>query len=91
MDGDGLDTFEKQVLLDIVHLILVIAKNDDGRSGLLQAFKQIDHLGLLLDIFDDLQDVEVGSTRSTDIDKYGTDEGLLREILNLSRHRSGEK
>jgi len=40
----------------------------------LQTFKQIDHLGLLFDIFNDLQDVEVGGARPTDIDKYRTDE-----------------
>ena len=77
--------------MDVVHFVLVIAKNDDGRRSLLQAFEKIDHLGLLLDIFDDLQDVQVGGTRSTDVDKYRTDERLLREVLDFSGHRGGEK
>lgn len=77
--------------MNVVHFVLVIAKNDDGRRSLLQAFEKIDHLGLLLDIFDDLQDVQVGGTRSTDIDKYRTDERLLREVLDFSGHRGGEK
>ena len=51
----------------------------------------IDHLGLLFDIFDYLQDVEVGSTRPTNVDKNRVDERLLREILNLPRHCGGEK
>lgn len=91
MYGDCFDSLEEQVFLDVVHLVLVVTKNDDGRRGLLQAFEKIDHLGLLLDIFDDLQDVEVGGTRSADVDKYRTDERLLREVLDFSGHRGGEK
>lgn len=77
--------------MNVVHFVLVVTENDDRRRSLLQAFEKIDHLGLLLDIFDDLQDVQVGGTRSTDIDKYRTDERLLREVLDFSGHRGGEK
>jgi hypothetical protein len=91
VNGNSLDPLEEQVLLDIVHLVLVVAEDDDWRSRLLQALEQIDHLGLQFDIFDDLQDVQVGGTCSADVNKHGPNKRLLGKVLNLSGHRGGEK
>ena len=91
MNGNSLDTLEEQVLLDIVHFVLVVAEYDDRRSRLLQALEQIDHLSLLFDVFDDLQHVQVGGTRSADVNQHRPNKRLLGKVLDLSWHRGGEK
>lgn len=40
----------EQVLVDEVHVILILCKDEGGRCGLLQAGQQVLHLGLFLDI-----------------------------------------
>ena len=77
--------------MDIVYLIFVVAEDDNWRSRLLQALEQVDHLGLLFDIFNDLQNVQVGGTRSADINKNRPNKRLLGEVLDLSGHSGGEK
>jgi hypothetical protein len=91
VDRHSLHPLEEKVLLDIVDLVLVRAEDDDGRRRLLEAFEQIHHLGLLLDILDLLDDVHVGRARPADIDEQGVDERLLRKVLDLARHRGGEQ
>ena len=107
VDCDGLDTLEQEVFLYIctsqqdkrgvathartVDLVLVLAKDDHGRRRLLQTFEEVDHLGFLLDVLDDLEHVQVGSARTSDVDKHGPDKRLLRKVLNLARHRGGKE
>lgn len=74
-----------------VDLVLVVAEDDHGRRGLLQALEQIHHLGLLLDVLNLLDDVQVGRTGSTDVDEDGSDERLLREVLDRLRHGRREE
>lgn len=91
VDSHGLNALEKEVLLDIVDLVLVVAEDDDGRRGLLETFQEINHFGLLLDVLDLLDDVHVGGTGTADVDQNGVDEGLLSKVLDLARHGSGEQ
>jgi len=41
-----------------VDFVLVVTENDDGRGRLLQTFEKVQHLGLLLHVFDLLDDLE---------------------------------
>jgi hypothetical protein len=57
----------------------------------LQALQQVYHLGFLLDVLDNLQDVQIRCTSSTYVDNDWTDERLLRKVLNLPWHGSREE
>lgn len=53
------DNVKEQPTID---LVLILTEDDNRRRSLLQTFKQINHLRLLLDILNDLQDVQISST-----------------------------
>jgi hypothetical protein len=74
-----------------VYFVLVLAKYDDWGRRLLQTLEKIYHLGLLLDILDHLQHIEIGGTSTTDIHQYRLDERLLGKVLDFPRHCCGEQ
>ena len=51
-----------------INFVLIVRKDDHRRRRLLQAFEQVHHLGFLLDILDFLNDIQIGSTSSTNVD-----------------------
>jgi hypothetical protein len=79
---------EKQPTVD---LVLVVREDKHGRRRLLQTFKQINHLCLLLYVFHLLNDVHTRCSSSTDIDENRLYQGLLCKVADLGRHRSREK
>lgn len=74
-----------------IYFVFVLAEYNDRRGCLLQTLKKIDHLGLLLHIFYDLQYVQIRRAGSSDIDEDRFNEGLLRKILDFPRHRRGKE
>ena len=74
-----------------INFILVVTENNDWWWSLLQTFKQVDHFGLLLDIFNNLKHVQIGSTRTADVHHDWHCQRLLSEVLNFLRHRRGEE
>mmetsp|Transcript_4902 Transcript_4902/g.10818 ORF Transcript_4902/g.10818 Transcript_4902/m.10818 type:complete len:249 (+) Transcript_4902:213-959(+) len=83
VDTHGLHSLEQQVLMNIIHISLLLTKDNHGRSSLLQTLEQIHNLRLLLDIFHLLNHIQVRSTRSTHIDHHRTYQSLLCKVLKL--------
>jgi len=50
MDCHSLHTFQKKVLMDIIHITLTLTEDHDRGSSLLKALQQIHNLGLFLHI-----------------------------------------
>jgi hypothetical protein len=74
-----------------IDLVFVVAENNGRRSRLLQALKQVHHLGLLLDVLDLLDNVHTRGSRSTDIDNDRLDQSLLSKVLDTLGHRCREE
>src|SRR4051794_8471018 len=91
MDRHGLDPLQQQVLVYIVHVVLVLRKDEYGGRGLLETLKEVDDFGLLFDVLDLLNDVEGSGARAANIDGDGVDEGLFGEVLDFFGHRGGEE
>ena len=91
MDGDGLDALEEEVLLDVVDFVLIFAEDDNWGRRLLEAFQEVDHFGFLFDVFNDLENVEVGCSGTTDVYKHGLDEGFAGKVLDLPGHGGREE
>mmetsp|Transcript_49533 Transcript_49533/g.105967 ORF Transcript_49533/g.105967 Transcript_49533/m.105967 type:complete len:231 (+) Transcript_49533:524-1216(+) len=91
MNGHHLDTLEEEVLMNIVDIGFVLAEDQHRRWGLLQTFQQVHQLGLLLHIFDFLDNIQVRCTSTADVDDNGIDKGRLREVLDFPRHSRTEK
>lgn len=74
-----------------VDLVLVVTENDGGRCSLLQALEKINHLGLLFDVFNLLNDVHASSSSSTDVDNDGLHQRLLSKVLDTLGHSGREE
>eukprot|EP00162_Nutomonas_longa_P013868 comp21740_c0_seq1/m.48537 comp21740_c0_seq1/g.48537 ORF comp21740_c0_seq1/g.48537 comp21740_c0_seq1/m.48537 type:complete len:342 (+) comp21740_c0_seq1:336-1361(+) len=90
VDGDGIDALEQEILVHVVDIDLVFAKNDHSRSGLLQALEQVDDFGLLLDILDLLHDVEICGSSAAHIDHDGLDHCAACKALDFGGHCCAE-
>ena len=55
MHCHSLHPLDQQVLVDVVHILCLLSKDEDRWRCLLQALQQVDQLGLLLYIFHLLQ------------------------------------
>mmetsp|Transcript_17064 Transcript_17064/g.40121 ORF Transcript_17064/g.40121 Transcript_17064/m.40121 type:complete len:210 (-) Transcript_17064:839-1468(-) len=91
MDGHHLHAFEQEVLVHIIHVRLVLAEDQHRRWSLLQALEQVHQLCFLLDVFDFLDDIQVGRTSATHVDDYGIDQRRLGKVLDLPWHGGAEK
>ena len=74
-----------------IDFVLVLTEDDYRWRRLLQTLQEVHHLGLLLDVLDYLQHVQVCGTGSSDVHEHRLDQRLLREVLNLARHRRREQ
>mmetsp|Transcript_3112 Transcript_3112/g.7902 ORF Transcript_3112/g.7902 Transcript_3112/m.7902 type:complete len:256 (-) Transcript_3112:330-1097(-) len=83
VDAHRLYSLEQQVLVNIVHVALLLAKYDHGGRCLLQALQQVHDFGLLFNVLHFLNDVEVGGASSAHIHDDGPHERLLRKVLKL--------
>mmetsp|Transcript_72425 Transcript_72425/g.114831 ORF Transcript_72425/g.114831 Transcript_72425/m.114831 type:complete len:258 (-) Transcript_72425:1046-1819(-) len=91
VDGHNLDCLQQEVLVNIVHIRLVLAKNQDWGWCLLQAFQQIHQFGLLLHILHLLDNIQVGSSGTANVDHDRIYQGSLGEVLDLLWHGSTEQ
>mmetsp|Transcript_31183 Transcript_31183/g.79493 ORF Transcript_31183/g.79493 Transcript_31183/m.79493 type:complete len:413 (-) Transcript_31183:984-2222(-) len=90
VDGHRLHALDQQVLVDGVHVALVLRKDQHGRRGLLQALEQVAQLGLLLDVLDLLDDVQVGRARAPHVDLHRVHQRALGKRLDLGGHGRAE-
>ena len=88
MYSNSFDTLQEQVLLNVVDLVLVLAKDDDRGWRLLQALEEIHHFRFLLDVLDHLQDIQVRCAGTADVHEDRLDERLLGKVLDLAWHGS---
>lgn len=57
-----------------IDLVFVLTEDDSWWGRLLQTFQKVDHFRLLFNVFDHLQDVQIGSTSTADVYEDGLDE-----------------
>ena len=57
----------------------------------MKTFQEVNHLRFLLHVFHNLQYVQISCPSTTDVDEHRLNERLLREILDLFRHRCGKQ
>lgn len=57
----------------------------------MKALEEVDHLGLLLDVLDLLDDVEVGGAGAADVDGNGSDERVAGKLADLGGHGRREE
>mmetsp|Transcript_1631 Transcript_1631/g.5041 ORF Transcript_1631/g.5041 Transcript_1631/m.5041 type:complete len:378 (+) Transcript_1631:380-1513(+) len=86
-----LDALGEQILVDVVHLALLLREDEHRGSRLLQHLQQIDDLGLLLDVLNLLDDVQVGGSGTAHVHLNGRDQRTLGELLDLARHGGREE
>mmetsp|Transcript_39476 Transcript_39476/g.100069 ORF Transcript_39476/g.100069 Transcript_39476/m.100069 type:complete len:237 (+) Transcript_39476:427-1137(+) len=90
MDGNGLHTLAKEVLVDDVDIHLVFREDQHRRGGLLQAFQQVDDLRLLFHVLYFLDDIQVGGAGAADVDGDGLDKRTLCKCPDLHGHGRAE-
>ncbi len=73
-------TFEKQVLLNVIDLGLLLREDEDRRRCLLQTLEQVHKLGLLLDKLHFLQHIKIGSTSATHVHSNGRHKRAVGEL-----------
>mmetsp|Transcript_48848 Transcript_48848/g.139856 ORF Transcript_48848/g.139856 Transcript_48848/m.139856 type:complete len:568 (+) Transcript_48848:151-1854(+) len=91
VDRHDLDALQQQVLVHVVHVRLVLAENQHGWRGLLQALEQVDQLRLLLDVLDLLDDVQVCRTCTAHVDDDRVHQCGLGKVLDLPWHGGTEQ
>mmetsp|Transcript_385 Transcript_385/g.660 ORF Transcript_385/g.660 Transcript_385/m.660 type:complete len:754 (+) Transcript_385:108-2369(+) len=74
---------QEQILVNIIHISLLLTKNDHWRRRLLQTLQQIHDLRLLLHVLHLLNDIQIRRPRPPHIDHDGPHQSLLGKILKL--------
>mmetsp|Transcript_13892 Transcript_13892/g.58837 ORF Transcript_13892/g.58837 Transcript_13892/m.58837 type:complete len:221 (-) Transcript_13892:1282-1944(-) len=90
MNSHSLHPLQQQVLVDVVDVAFVLAEDQHGRRGLLEALQKVHDLSLLLDVLDLLNDVQVCCARAAHVDHDGVHESRLSKLPDLLRHRRRE-
>mmetsp|Transcript_60074 Transcript_60074/g.95398 ORF Transcript_60074/g.95398 Transcript_60074/m.95398 type:complete len:278 (+) Transcript_60074:225-1058(+) len=91
VDGDSSHSLQQQVLVHVVDIALIAAKDENRRRRLLEALEQIHDLGLVLHVLHFLDHVEIGGACPSHIDDNRLHHRLARQIAHFLRHGRAEK